>query len=61
MKAKIKLNDKVRVARQNFGSLYVGREGTVTSIGKGVIPIHVTFTGENHETDFAKNELEVIV
>jgi hypothetical protein len=34
-----------------------GREGIITSIGAGVIPIHVTFEGEKFETDFAAKEL----
>lgn len=60
MEAKIKIGDKVKVIRQNFGSLYIGQEGVVTSIGKGVIPIHITLNGEVSEADFAINELEVV-
>src|SRR3990167_10667976 len=39
---------------------FQGKEGIVTSIGKGVIPIHVTFEGRTHETDFAINEIKFI-
>lgn len=37
-----------------------GKKGVVTSIGSGVIPIHVTLEGERFETDFAKKELRVV-
>ena len=37
-----------------------GREGIVTSIGNAVLPIHVTLDGDNWETDFREDELEVI-
>jgi hypothetical protein len=55
----IKVGDKVEVVKQNFGCVFLGKKGIVTSIGAGVIPIHVTLLGEQHETDFAPNELEV--
>jgi len=57
---KIKIGDKVKVVRQNFGSLYIGQEGTVTSIGNGVMPIRVTLNGGIREAGFAENELEVV-
>ena len=59
IEAKINVGDYVRIYRMNFGSSYIGRKGRVTSIGKGVIPIHITLEGDNHETDFAKNEVIV--
>ena len=37
-----------------------GKTGTITSIGKGVIPFHVTLDGDKHETDFAEKELRVL-
>ncbi len=37
-----------------------GRKGIVTSVGNEALPIHVTLDGETWETDFKKNELEVI-
>lgn len=37
-----------------------GREGIVTSIGNEKLGVHVTLDGETWETDFMKNELEVI-
>ena len=55
------IGKKVIVVRQNFGSAFVGRTGIVTSIGKGVIPIHVTLEGDKLETDFAKNELKELM
>tara|TARA_Y100000310_G_scaffold194850_1_gene194861 strand:+ start:502 stop:678 length:177 start_codon:yes stop_codon:yes gene_type:complete len=38
---------------------FEGRRGEITSVGTGVIPIHVTLEGEAWETDF--NDLEVEV
>jgi hypothetical protein len=32
--------------------------GTVTSLGTGKIPVHVTFEGDSFETDFNESELE---
>lgn len=57
---KIKIGDKVEVVEQNFGFRHIGKKGRVTSIGRGVVPIHVTLAGENHEIYFAENELKVI-
>ena len=37
-----------------------GRKGFVTSIGNEVLPIHVTLDGENWETDFTTDEVQVI-
>ena len=39
---------------------YEGREGIVTSIGNEKLGVHVTLDGETLETDFMKNELDVI-
>jgi len=39
---------------------YEGREGIVTSIGNEKLGVHVTLDGETWETDFKKNELDVI-
>lgn len=44
------------IVEGNFES----REGKVTSIGNAVLPIHVTLDGDNWETDFRADELEVI-
>jgi hypothetical protein len=36
-----------------------GRAGVVTSVGNEALNIHVTLDGENHETDFTADELEI--
>ena len=36
-----------------------GRAGVVTSVGNEVLPIHVTLDGEDWETDFTADEVEV--
>ena len=46
--------------RAVVGGNFKGREGKVTSIGNAVLPIHVTLDGDNWETDFRADELEVI-
>ena len=50
--------------RAIVGGNFKGREGKVTSIrNDGVwvaLPIHVTLDGDNWETDFRADELEVI-
>ena len=46
--------------RAVVGGNFKGREGKVTSTGNAVLPIHVTLDGDNWETDFRVDELEVI-
>ena len=46
--------------RAVVGGNFKGREGKVTSTGNAVLPIHVTLDGDNWETDFRADELEVI-
>ena len=47
-------------ASSSISDIYEGREGIVTSIGNAKLPIHVTLDGDNWETDFRVDELEVI-
>lgn len=59
-KHKFKIGQKVKVIKQNFGFRYIGKTGIITSLGSGVIPVHVTLDGEKIETDFAANELQIL-
>ena len=46
--------------RAVVGGNFEDREGNVTSIGNEALPVHVTLDGDNWETDFRVDELEVI-
>jgi hypothetical protein len=56
----MRIGAKVQVRVQKFGSTFLGRQGLITSVGSGVLPIHVTLEGDNHETDFAISELKEV-
>ena len=56
----MRIGQSVKVVKQVFGKSFIGRTGKITSIGHEVLPVHVTLTGERHETDFKPRELRVL-
>ena len=58
METQMQIGTKVQATVAN--KYLNGKTGTITSIGKGVIPFHVTLDGDKHETDFAEKELRVL-
>ena len=58
-KTKLKIGQRIEIICKN--KLLTGKRGTITSIGTTEkLPIHITIDGENHETDFAEQELVVV-
>lgn len=57
----MEIGQKVKVVKDIMNiKRYIGKIGKVTSIGREKLGIHVTLDGTNGETDFAKEELQVI-
>lgn len=56
----MRIGQRVRLNENCTVKKWIGREGTITSFGNAVLPVHVTLDGENYETDFKENELEAL-